>query len=923
MTDLPILPGALRRAPLLRGVAGAAMLLAMVAAPAARAAGTPADAAAPETADADGETRSIVVSGQAARTVKMEAPGTTAVLAPEDLVRQPNVSVVDALARVAGISVSPTDFFGTPSSGNHGGLDGAARGGASFVYVRGLSGSYNVNLINGANAAQGMPYSREIQLDLLPPVGLAAVVVSKTSTADMDGDAIGGTIDFRTPTADNFKDGHVGVTLQGGVSQYGLDYHVPAASGMAQAEYSTHLGADHQFGIYATGYYGKRYFASTMVDFQAGQWEYAVSDGEQGSNPAGFSKADNLLLTSTNAQFTEGHQTRFGGALSLDWDMGSTKLYLRGTVAESNIRQIIYQKGIQADHYSSPTIRPDGLYQNGESDAAFHYWVETAPAESALDTAELGGKTQSGALTLDYAGFWSWAKSAAPDHAEVSFETSAANQLNGPFSVTYRDGYPIPALSAAQLARLNNSSLFLKADGSGEYTSSRSTANKLGGRLDAELALGDGVLKAVKAGVKFVRSSRATYSRDYSGLSFIDTGTPLSASPFARNTIAAIDQKYYPYSFVRFDGEALTNAAAKAASTVTLSPDDYNGNTMSGHENVASAYILARIETGGVAIQPGLRFEHTQIDNRFWNTVSVDDGASASQTSGWGSSRTRYDMLLPSLHADWHPWQGGILRGAIWRSYTRPAFFQLAGGTQTELNSDGTISITQGNPDLRPVTSWNFDLNLEHESHGFSGSIAAFYKAIGNYLYDRGTNYRAQEIASSGVSSISKPMNGGNAALYGLELAGRYQLTELPGWASGFGVSGNVTFQHSWAHLLDSGTDATQAMQGVPKFLANASVFYEGKTVSANLAYRYNGALVAAYRFGTWGGAAMNDTQRATHSVDASVGYTLSPDVRLSVQASNIFDDISYYRTVSPTSEVVPQIVRWGRTFQATLSAAF
>jgi hypothetical protein len=30
-------------------------------------------------------------------------------------------------------------------------------------------------------------------------VGLAAVVVSKTSTADMDGDAIGGTIDFRTP----------------------------------------------------------------------------------------------------------------------------------------------------------------------------------------------------------------------------------------------------------------------------------------------------------------------------------------------------------------------------------------------------------------------------------------------------------------------------------------------------------------------------------------------------------------------------------------------------------------------------------------------------------------------------------------------------------------------------------------------------
>ncbi|MGU3391134.1 TonB-dependent receptor [Sphingomonas sp. M1A8_2b] len=865
----------------------------------------------------------IVVTGHASKKAEIEATGTTSVLSSADLQRQPNISVVDAMARLPGISVAPTDFFGTPSSGNHGGLDGAARGGASFVYLRGLSGSYNVNLVNGANAAQGMPYSRQIQLDLLPPVGIAAVVVNKTSTADMDGDAIGGTIDFRTPSAFDFdKKTHVGLYVQGGLSQYALDYHTPAGTGMAQAEVSHRFGDSEQFGVYASGYYGKRNFASTMVDFQAGQWEFAVSQGEQGSNPDGFAKKDNLLLTSTNAQFSEGNQVRYGGALGFDWHLGSTKLYARGTYAVSNIEQNIYQKSIQADGYSAAVVRPDGLYQNAESDGEYHAWFETAPAQSTLASGVIGGTTEAGRLTLGYSGFWSWAKDAAPDHAEVTYQTFQGNQLNGPFAVSYRNGYPLPLLSAAQLARFNDNSLYGVEQDSGEFTNSRSTASKLGGRFDATYKIGSW-LDAFTAGAKVVHSSRNTFSRDYSNLNFLPVGQALNASPFSRGEESSIDREYYPYTFVRGDGAALTNAARNAASAMTLSANDFNRNTLSGHENVYAGYALAKIVANALEVQPGLRYEHTDIDNVFWNSVSADGTAGSAPQEGFKSSKTHYDILLPSIHANYRSGEENVIRGAVWRSYTRPAFFQLAGGSQTTVDSDGTISVTEGNPDLKAVKSWNFDASIEHQHRGFSASIAGYYKALSDYLYDRGTSFRATQIAVDGLQSISKPVNGGSAGLYGVEIAARYQLVDLPGWESGFGISGNMTLQHSWAHLNDASTDKTQPMQGAPERLYNASLFYEKGGLSANVSYRYNGPLIAAYRFGDFGGKALNDTQRATSSVDTTVGYSFNDDLKIAGAVSNIFDNISYYRTVGPDSYQVPQIVRWGRTFTMTLTAGF
>ena len=150
------------------------------------------------------ETVTIQANADRAETLELKSNTDVSVVSAEDIASHADRNVAETLSRIPGINVMYSTLSQVGSSGNganYGGLDTAARAEGQFVSVRAMNGEYNVNLINGIDVAQGMPYSREVELSLLPPVGIDDIVVSKTSTADMQGDAIGGTIDFRMPSA--------------------------------------------------------------------------------------------------------------------------------------------------------------------------------------------------------------------------------------------------------------------------------------------------------------------------------------------------------------------------------------------------------------------------------------------------------------------------------------------------------------------------------------------------------------------------------------------------------------------------------------------------------------------------------------------------------------------------------------------------
>lgn len=184
---------------------------------------------------------SVVANRYDATNMRMDSVNTVEVLSASDLQRTAVHNVAEALGLMSGVNVTTT------GTGYFGGIDGAARGEGMFASVRGLPSEYNVNLINGSNIAQGMPYSRSVQLSLLPPSGLQTIVLNKTAMADMDGDAIGGTIDFRTPSAFDFKKDFSGsVTASGRSESRARDYGGSGLGGGLAGELQGKFGAEKQ-----------------------------------------------------------------------------------------------------------------------------------------------------------------------------------------------------------------------------------------------------------------------------------------------------------------------------------------------------------------------------------------------------------------------------------------------------------------------------------------------------------------------------------------------------------------------------------------------------------------------------------------------------------------------------------------------------
>ncbi len=163
-------------------LAGSAVLVAGVA---------HAQTAAPQSTPA--EVEEVVVTGQRLSTANaIEAQRrsgvVSSVISSDDLGKLPDANVADALARAPGINVVVNQETGE----------------GEYVSVRGLAGTFNAYSINGVRVALTDPDSRKMSMTVLPPNGLKSITVSKTLTPDMDGDAIGGSVNFQTPTAFDF-----------------------------------------------------------------------------------------------------------------------------------------------------------------------------------------------------------------------------------------------------------------------------------------------------------------------------------------------------------------------------------------------------------------------------------------------------------------------------------------------------------------------------------------------------------------------------------------------------------------------------------------------------------------------------------------------------------------------------------------------
>jgi len=877
--------------------------------------------------------------------IQLKADNTVSVLSAEDLANTAVHNAAEALGLLTSVNVLTTN-----AGSFIGGVDSAARGEGMFTSVRGLDAEFNVNLINGVTVAQGMPYSREVQLSLLPPSGLKTVILNKTSRADMDGDAIGGTVDFRTPTAFDYADSFTSFTAGARVESRPIDYGNSGLGYNLGAELARRFGPENQLGVYVGGYYTIRHFANSEMGgvMESGccdnGWKFKVATADNttssGVNPPGVDPEKNLELTAFNVGTSSGFTKQFGGSTAIDWQPDDTMTaYAHLTYAyaltqqDSNLSQIVAMN--VATGSDSPFVTPQGYYQPNLQNISIRYWLETNPEVAELGTFQLGLDKRVGSWTFSPNLFYSWGRDDRPNHIEIDARTSHVQggditdngfPYNQTSLVSYSKNFPFANLTPEMTAQLYNIR-GLPANDRGELQQGYSGQKKGGAKFDIKKNLNDSL--DLKFGAKYTASSRNVSFRDWTNPSFMD-GSTFGSLPIWNGDYKPVFPGKYPWSVPKIDEDKLLAYYGSAADPIkyidtcgSIYSNSLNCNNQKGTEDIAAAYAMAQFHTGFWEVTPGIRFEHTTIHNTYWVIPQElqDDGTGNLQAvtveGHFESNKTIYNEALPSIFVNYRPDPGAVYRAGIWTSYTRPAFVKLGGGKSVVPSNTGDkkTTITMGNPNLKPVKAINYDLSGEWDNGaGRHIALSGFFKTLKDYVYDTVNNFTGAAGDGSGTI-VKQPQNGGSGQIWGIEFGARQRFTFLPEPFDGFGVSGNVTREHTLVHLNIPGwLNPSSPITNAPDWLANAEVFYEKHGFSVGLLYNYSGAYASQYDALGQGGDWDDLWVRPQWRLDTHAGYAFDNGLKLDLSVSNLTRNYTYWSHIGKNSLVISDIVDSGMT---------
>ncbi|HEX3767418.1 MAG TPA: TonB-dependent receptor plug domain-containing protein [Puia sp.] len=125
------------------------------------------------------------------RVVEKNAGNIVNVISSQVMVRSPDINAANVLQRMSGVTIQR-------SSG----------GDEAFAVIRGMEPRYNNTLVNGIKIASPDNKNRFVQLDIIPSDILTSIEISKSLLPNMEGDAIGGTVNMvvkDAPEVSSFK----------------------------------------------------------------------------------------------------------------------------------------------------------------------------------------------------------------------------------------------------------------------------------------------------------------------------------------------------------------------------------------------------------------------------------------------------------------------------------------------------------------------------------------------------------------------------------------------------------------------------------------------------------------------------------------------------------------------------------------------
>lgn len=486
--------------------------------------------------------------GQAqALNAQKNSPNLKYVISEELFGLYPDINAAETVQRLPGVSIARD------------------QGEGRFVQVRGLGEQFNSLTVNGVRLPSiGRGAERSVELDIVPSSMVEEISVTKALRPDMDGDALGGTVDmvYKRPGSEPFLYLDLGGGLndqQSEIDSWGQG--IVSVSGNAGTRF-----ADDRLGVLVAGSYHDTERGSLFES-----WRYVEDEGGELSR----------------------HRTT-------DYDVGRKNMGLLSSLdyQYSGTGELTFALNWQ--HYLEDEIRRLAIYNIGPlTESRF---TGNRVREQDMLFAQLAGDQQLGGARLEFQGSWSEGTEDWPDITE--FQWTRSNPALG-------------GLSDSQIDALGAMSTFpgvdapLTLDYAYFYPTSVESGQRTAGG-DLTFLMGSSGNSSFKVGTRFTQADR-TYL--YSNVRAFPTD----------GSSSTVEGGSFGLAEVKFDDPEISGLGL--ASPLVPADPRTNASSYEAEERTLAGYLMNTTDwTPSFTTMIGVRIERTSHDYLQFSTGNEGSG---------------------------------------------------------------------------------------------------------------------------------------------------------------------------------------------------------------------------------------------------------------------------------------------------------
>ena len=823
------------------------------------------------------EGREIVVTAQlqgqqAAINQQLTSNKIVNVVSSDKLRELPDQNIAESLGRLPSISLE------------------RAGGEGQKVVVRGLAPKFNSITVNGEKVPSTDPEDRSVDLSMISSDALAGVEVYKSLTPDMDGDAVGGTVNLVLKKASPGFQGEA--TIQPGYNNHEKDYGL--YKGIARV---SQRFFDDKLGIIASGNIQRVNRSSDYLDA-----DYEFMREKTGTEERAVYQINNLNLADRKEI-----RDRIGGSVVIDYDLGNHSFMFSSFAAKTDRNELRRRK----------------RYQVGASYIV--YDLRDEKNSTLLWTNNLSGSHKFDFMEADWRTSYSVSENNTPFSNSYIFREEGAykGDLIDDKGPTYIPAGAKNTISETYFKEIDLDSSFVK---DADFTF----------QADAKIPFNfrDDISGFIKLGGKYRAKNRDRDNTRYwtSHFDIDDLGKMIYADPSAYYRSFALDRqrRVLISNFIdpNWQTDNFQNGQYDFGPGLDLgSLNDFKNNfrnftladktkffvfdpivvldSYEAKEKIAAGYVMGQFNIGSdLMILPGVRYEKTMTS--YFGRLGRLTAAKEQDISGLkDSTGTRsYEEFLPMFQARYKVGAWMDVRAAVTRTLSRPNYFELVPWERIKV-TDKTIE--RGRADLIHAKVWNYDLFFSFYNNWGLLTAGVFYKELRDVDFIRVS--RITERGPLFGYTLTQPENAsGLSFVKGFELDLQANLSFLPSPFDGIVIGANYSRMNSKTffpflvvkpnpnppyNVTYVDTMRENRMPGQADYIGNFVIGYDKDGFNGRVSMRFQGSSLS-----TVGRRPEEDGYvDASFRVDIALQQKITNMIRVYLNFNNITNetDASYY----------------------------